>query len=97
MTDTTVPTPNEVASTLESMSMEDIAKIAKPFGVKIFVCEMIDEMPHELITANLRSAKPFTKEAIEKFIESDATIADIRKTLEEEKMELKTFYIIANE
>lgn len=44
---------------------------AKPFGAKIIVCAMIDDMPHELAVAHLRSHTPFTKEAIETFIDQD--------------------------
>lgn len=68
----------------------------KPYGVKIIVCAIIDEMPHELATAELRSSTPFTKQAIEKFIETDDFIATIKKGVEDDKLEVKTFYVICN-
>ena len=64
--------------------------------MKIIVCAIIDEMPHELATAELRSSTPFTKQAIEKFIETDDFIATIKKGVEDDKLEVKTFYVICN-
>lgn len=68
----------------------------KPYWVKIMVCVMIDDMPHELATAELRSEKPFTKSTIEMFIAKDEFIETIKKGVEDEKQELKTFYVICN-
>ena len=68
----------------------------KPYGVKIIVCAIIDEMPHELATAELRSHTPFTKEAIESFIDQDGFISTVKKDIEDDKLEVKTFYVICN-
>lgn len=69
---------------------------AKPYGAKIIVCAMIDDMPHELATAHLRSHTPFTKQAIESFIEQDGFVATIKKWVEEDNLEVKTMYVICN-
>lgn len=68
----------------------------KPFGVRIMVCVMIDDMPHEVANAELRSEKPFTKSQIETFIAKDEFIETIKKGVEDEKQEFKTFYVICN-
>lgn len=69
---------------------------AKPYGAKIIVCAMIDGLPHELATAQLRSHTPFTKEAIESFIDQDGFIATVKKGVEDDNLEVKTMYVICN-
>lgn len=68
----------------------------KSYWVKIIVCVMIDDMPHEVANAELRSEKPFTKSTIETFIEKDDFISTIKKGIEDDKKEIKTFYVICN-
>lgn len=69
---------------------------AKPFGAKIIVCAMIDDMPHELAVAHLRSHTPFTKEAIETFIDQDWFVDTVKKGIEDDNLEVKTMYVICN-
>lgn len=60
---------------------QEIHNAKKPFGVKIFICSMIDEMPHELATASLRSKVPFTKEKIDAFIASNEMTTGLQKAI----------------
>lgn len=69
---------------------------AKPYGAKIIICAIIDDMPHELATAQLRSHTPFTKEAIESFIDQDGFLATVKKGIEDDNLEVKTIYVICN-
>lgn len=70
----------------------------KPFGVKIMICVMHDDMPHEIATASLRSKVPFTKQGIEKFIETDDFIKTVKDGITEDDAgkEIKVIYIICN-
>lgn len=70
----------------------------KPYRAKILICAVIDEMPHELGTAHLRSAKPFTKEKIDQFIESDKFIQTTKESATGiyEGAEIKCIYVICN-
>lgn len=70
----------------------------KPYRAKIMICAMIDDMPHELGTAHLRSAKPFTKEKIEQFIESDQFIKTTKESATGiyDGAEIKCIYVICN-
>ena len=67
-----------------------------PYWAKIMICQMIDDMPHEVLTANLRSKNPFTKEAIDKFIASDEVVQKVQEAIKENKYEIKIFYMICN-
>lgn len=71
----------------------------KPFGVKIIVYVEVGEEEkenHEIGIAELRGAKPFTKEIVENFINSDDFILIIKDGLKEEGKEIKTFWIYCN-
>lgn len=74
----------------------EIHKASKPYGVKIIIYTDIDDLPHEIAIAELRGKTPFTKAMVDKFIESDDFIATIKKGLEDDKQEIKTFYVICN-
>lgn len=71
-------------------------KSINKFWAKIIICEMINEMPHEIMTAHLKASKPFTKELIEEFIAKEKTIENIKKVAEVENTEIKILYVIAN-
>lgn len=70
----------------------------KPYRAKVMICAMVDDMPHELGTAQLRSSKPFTKEALEKFIEGDQFVKVTRESVPAEygDVEVRCIYIICN-
>lgn len=70
---------------------------AKPYGVKIFICAIEDEMPHEIATAHLRSKVPFTKEKIESFIASNNFTTGLQKAIKEDGQEVSIFYMITND
>ena len=72
-------------------------KKTNKFWVKIIVCEMINEMPHELLTAHLKANKPFKKELIDAFIKKEITIENIKKVAEAENVEIQIFTIICND
>ena len=76
---------------------QEIHNAKKPFGVKIFICAMENDMPHELATAHLRSKAPFTKEKIEGFIASDEFTSGLQKAIKEEGNEVSIFYMITND
>jgi hypothetical protein len=76
---------------------QEVHNAKKPFGVKIFICAIENEMPHELATAHLRSKVPFTKEKIEGFIASDEFTSGLQKAIKEEGKEVSIFYMITND
>ena len=71
-------------------------KAINKYWVKIIICEMINDMPHEIMTAHLKANKPFTKALLDEFISKQTTIDNIRKVAEAENTEIKIFTIIAN-
>ena len=70
--------------------------IDNKYWVKIIVCEMHDEMPHEILTASLRSKKPFSKKMIEDFIAGETTMNNIKKVANANDQEIKIIYVINN-
>ena len=76
---------------------QEVHNAKKPFGVKIFICAIEEDMPHELATAHLRSKVPFTKEKIEGFIASDEFTTGLQQSIKDEGKEVSIFYMIAND
>lgn len=71
-------------------------KAINKFWAKIIICEMINDLPHEIMTAHLKANKPFTKELLDEFISRQSTIDNIKKVAEAENTEIKIFTIISN-
>jgi hypothetical protein len=61
------------------------------------VCEMHDDMPHEMLRAELKASVPFTKELIEQFINNDETITRMKQVAETHKTEIKVIYTVIND
>jgi|AntAceMinimDraft_5_1070358.scaffolds.fasta_scaffold360650_1 hypothetical protein len=70
----------------------------KPYGCKIMVCVVHDDLLHEVATASLRSKVPFTKQGIDSFIASSDFITTIKAgiTGEDKQKEVKTIFVICN-
>lgn len=66
----------------------------KKYQVEIKVCEMHDDLPHEMLKAYLKANKPFTKQAIDEFIASDQTIQNMEKIAKAHDVEIKIFAFI---
>ncbi len=89
---------SEALSTMHSMIVpqEDKEASQKPYGVKVMICAMIDELPHELATVSMRASVPFTKKVIDDFISSDGFIDELKKAITEDENEVAIFYMICN-
>lgn len=67
------------------------------YGVKIMVCEVHNDMPYEMLRAELRASKPFTKDLIEEFINKDETINRMKEVAETYKTKIKVIYTLIDD
>lgn len=84
----------EIEETVEEEKQNALIE-AKPFGVKITIAHMVDDMPHEVAVVHLRSKTQFTKETIDNFIASDKFIQTAKESMAEEFVPV-VFYVLCN-
>lgn len=83
---------------LKAFEMEKAKPQPAQYKASVIICVMIDELPNEIATLELKSIKPFTKDHLDKFTQSESFTNTISDALQWDlkDMEIRVFVIIKN-